>query len=298
MKCKVNAKAVLSVLCAFVLAFSLFSLPVQAYAVSNANVNAYSEFVPDVYKNIDDPTLVIGELDYDAEVAFEIELSESTQDSQNRDFHIPNVITIKLVPGKTGFMVSVYNFGIDALSSISMTLRITDYNGNYVTSKTISDVNVPVGDTVYTWLQAKSATIKETVTLNGYAIDGPTYTLGPMSTYRYNFAGGSYGSLSAYEGQRHHIPSNSVTSLTTYSGPAIRMLTEDHKLTASYGSSSSAQAFRAEESRLIAAGKFDAAMQMGIDDIRDLFGSKYDDAISEMISYAVRQGYITSGSVR
>lgn len=130
MKCKVNAKAVLSVLCALVLAFSLFSLPVQAYAASNANVNAYSEFVPDVYKNIDDPTLVIGELDYDAEVAFEIELSESTQDIQNRDFHIPNVITIKLVPGKTGFMVSVYNFGVDALSSISMTLRITDYNVN------------------------------------------------------------------------------------------------------------------------------------------------------------------------
>ena len=76
------------------------------------------------------------------------------------------------------------------------------------------------------------------------------------------------------------------------------MLTEDHRKTSSYGSSTSAKEFRAKEEKLVKEGKFAEAMQLGINDIRKLFGTKYNDAIAEMISYAVSKGYITSGAVK
>lgn len=140
--------------------------------------------------------------------------------------------------------------------------------------------------------------MQETVVFSGYAIDGVKYDLGSTTTYRYNFVGGAYGSMLAYEGQRHHIPSDSVSTVTTYSGPAIRMLKEDHRMTASCGGSTAAKNFRAKEEALINAGKFDEAMQLGIDDVRSLFGSKYNRAIEQMISYAVKQGYIKAGAVK
>lgn len=293
MKNKPLFSRLLAVLVILALSLSFLGLPIHANAVASIA----EELPSNIYKNVEDPSALIGELDWEAASSLEVELHNLESNGVNRDFHIPNLLTIKLIPGKNGFVVSVHNVGVDALSSISMTVVITDYNGNRVTSNTFADVNIPVGNTVYTWILAKSNTIKENATLSGYAIDGTTYQLGPISTYRYNFAGGAYGTLSAYEGERHHIPSKSASNLTAYSGPAIRMLLEDHKKTASYGSSSAAVAFRAKEAELIADGKFAEAMQMGIDDIRDLFGTKYDDAISEMIAYAVNKGYISAGSV-
>lgn len=291
-------KKIASLLLAFVLILSC-AIPVFAAEVSIPdNVSGYQ--LPgssDIYVDLEDPADIIGELDEDASCIFTIEL-DASESSQTRDIHIPNIITVKLTPGKKGFAVFVINTGVDALSTLHLNLRLTDYNGNYIDSHVIDDISIPVGERSYTWLKDKSATIKENISLSGYAIDGPTYELGPMSTYRYNFAGGSYGSLSSYEGQRHHIPSNSVNGLSTNAGPCIRMLTEDHKKTASYGSSTAAKQFRAEEEALIKEGKFAEAMQMGIDDIRSLFGTKYNDAIAEMISYAVSKGYIKSGSVK
>jgi len=90
----------------------------------------------------------------------------------------------------------------------------------------------------------------------------------------------------------------SVNGLSKYSGPAIRMLTDDHKDTASYGSSTESKQYRAEQAKHIANGDFDKAMQMDVDDIRDLFGNKYDYAIDEMIEYAESKGYIDKGSVK
>lgn len=245
-----------------------------------------------------DLVVLIGEVDEEATVTTSIRVGSNLPTYETRGLHVPNIVSVALTPGKKGFAVTVSNFGIDSLTSLHLTLTLTDYNGKYIDSYTIDDYNISVGSTSYVWMKSKSGTIKENISLSGYAIDGPTYDLGPISTYRYNFAGGAYGKLSSYEGQRHHIPSNSVNGLSTSSGPAIRMLTEDHKLTSSYGSSTAAVQFRAKEKKLIKEGKFAEAMQMGIDDIRDLFGSKYDDAIAEMISYAVSSGYIKSGSVK
>ena len=60
---------------------------------------------------------------------------------------------------------------------------------------------------------------------------------------------------------------------------------EDHRLTASYGNSKEAREYRDIQKKLIQEGKFREALQMDIDDIREKFGDKYDDAIEEMLNY-------------
>ena len=117
--------------------------------------------------------------------------------------------------------------------------------------------------------------------------------------------GGSYGDLKkAGHGwnhepseEVHHMPSDEASPLDRNDGPAIAMDYEDHRQTASCGNSREAQEYRAKQKELIAEGKFAEgkfaeAMQMDIDDIRDKFGSKYDDAIAEMKEYAKSKGYI------
>lgn len=112
--------------------------------------------------------------------------------------------------------------------------------------------------------------------------------------------GGSYGELKK-EGhgwnheppqEIHHMPADEASPLDRNDGPAIAMDYEDHRQTASCGNSREAQEYRAKQKELIAEGKFAEAMQMDIDDIRDKFGSKYDDAIAEMKEYAKSKGYI------
>lgn len=286
-----------------IFSFSVTSLAVDTATTPETPAQTFASHQmpndPEVYVDLEDPSALIGELDEDASCTMTIELnSPSSDDVQSNDLHIPNLITVKLTPGKTGFAVFVINVGVDSISTLHLDLRLTNYSNKFIASHTIDDVNIPVGERSYTWMKNKSATIKENISISGYAIDGPKYDLGSTSTYRYNFAGGAYGSLSSYEGQRHHIPSDSINGLSNYSGPCIRMLTEDHKLTASYGSGPAAKEFRAKEEKLIQEGKFAEAMQLGINDIRKLFGTKYNDAIAEMISYAVSKGYITSGSVK
>lgn len=83
----------------------------------------------------------------------------------------------------------------------------------------------------------------------------------------------------------HHMPADSTTDLSRNDGPAIKMEKLDHRQTASCGSSREAIEYRAEQERLIKEGKFRDALQMDIDDIREKFGSKYDDAIDEMLEY-------------
>jgi len=84
-------------------------------------------------------------------------------------------------------------------------------------------------------------------------------------------------------GQVHHMPAASVSSLPYNRGPAIWMETADHARTASFGRSRKAMRFRAQQQRLIEQGLFDDAIIMDIDDIQNLFGNKYDDAILQMI---------------
>lgn len=101
--------------------------------------------------------------------------------------------------------------------------------------------------------------------------------------------GGSYAEVKETSDGRthevHHMPADSVSPLERNDGPAIKMEKEDHRQTASCGSSREAREYCAEQKELIEQGKFREAIQMDIDDIRSKFGSKYDGAITEMLAY-------------
>ena len=112
--------------------------------------------------------------------------------------------------------------------------------------------------------------------------------------------GGSYGELKK-EGhgwnheppqEIHHMPADEASPLDRNDGPAIAMEYEDHRKTASCGNSREAQEYRAQQKALIEEGRFKEAIQMDIDDIQSKFGSKYDNAIQEMLEYAKSKGYI------
>ena len=73
--------------------------------------------------------------------------------------------------------------------------------------------------------------------------------------------------------------------------PAIKMSAEDHRLTASWGGSEEALKYQAEQYALLVKGNMTAAIQMDIDNIHSLFGSKYDEGIRQAISYAIKEGW-------
>ena len=101
--------------------------------------------------------------------------------------------------------------------------------------------------------------------------------------------GGSYKEVKANSDgsteEVHHMPSDSVSPVDRMDGPAIKMDKEDHRQTASYGSSVEAKEYRDTKKEKIKNGDFRGAIQMDIDDIKDKFGNKYDKAIEQMLQY-------------
>lgn len=101
--------------------------------------------------------------------------------------------------------------------------------------------------------------------------------------------GGSYSDVKKNSNgethEVHHMPADSASKLERSEGPAIKMEKDDHRQTSSCGSSREAREYQVAQKELIDSGKFREALQMDIDDIRDKFGSKYDEAISEMQKY-------------
>ena len=81
------------------------------------------------------------------------------------------------------------------------------------------------------------------------------------------------------------MPADTVSPLERGDGPAIKMDKEDHRQTASCGNSREAREYREKQRELISEGKFREAIQMDIDDIKEKFGDKYDDAIAELMDY-------------
>lgn len=97
--------------------------------------------------------------------------------------------------------------------------------------------------------------------------------------------GGAYKDIPANGGEVHHMPAKSVSPFSKGKGPAIRMDTEDHRRTASYGSSKDAQNYRAKQKQLIDQNQFRKAQQMDIEDVQSKFGNKYDEHIKQMKEY-------------
>ena len=87
----------------------------------------------------------------------------------------------------------------------------------------------------------------------------------------------------------HHIPAKDSykhTKLDKDNGPAIKMTPEDHRQTASYGSSADAVAYRQRQKDLIDQNKFLEAVEEDIKDIQSKFPGKYDDCLDQMLKYA------------
>jgi hypothetical protein len=114
--------------------------------------------------------------------------------------------------------------------------------------------------------------------------------------------GDSYNSIVyAYGGDRHHCPakdgyvnttvyrynSNGVVNgtVTAGTGPCVLITITDHQKTASWGSSTAAINYRAQQLNLLKQGKYGAAQTMDINDLKAKVGGKYNTAISRMVSY-------------
>ncbi len=83
----------------------------------------------------------------------------------------------------------------------------------------------------------------------------------------------------------HHMPADSASHLDRMDGPAIKMEKEDHRQTASCGMSQEAREYRDAQKELIDNGKFKEALQKDIVDIMSNFGTKYDEALGQMLPY-------------
>jgi RHS repeat-associated protein len=107
------------------------------------------------------------------------------------------------------------------------------------------------------------------------------------------FSGGAYGKLKSIAGwERHHMPADSVSPLSRNRGPAIQMEQAEHALTSSYGNSAAAQVYRQEIGQLIKEGRWRDAMAQEIRDVRAVAGSKYNEAIQQMLDYGRSIGII------
>ena len=114
------------------------------------------------------------------------------------------------------------------------------------------------------------------------------------------FRGGAYGQLERVEGfERHHLPADSVSPLSTYGGPAIQMERTDHILTSSHGFQGiSGAEYRAELQQLIQQGQMRDAMAREIWDVRRAAvegggnPAKYNGALREMLDYSYGRGLL------
>lgn len=208
-----------------------------------------------------------------------------------KSISVPNYVFMSITPQSASYKITVYNIGVDKVDSVKIKCTVKKNSGGIYASQQHTFKNVKVGSTSWTWNLKKGETVQETITVSGTARDGKYSKAFSGSTVRYNFAGGKYGTMKSYDGQRHHMPSNSVSPLSTYNEPCVRMITADHKKTASYGNSKSAQAFRKKEKEKIAKNRFLEAQQLSVSDLQGKFGAKYNAAINDMIAYTKRLGY-------
>ncbi len=105
------------------------------------------------------------------------------------------------------------------------------------------------------------------------------------------YKGGRYKDLATGNGlERHHMPPDSTSSIPKKDGPAIQMDRPDHYQTSSWGTKG--RAYRAQLKELIKTGRMRGAMARDIMDVKRLFGSKYNQAIQEMLEYARKLGIL------
>jgi hypothetical protein len=94
-----------------------------------------------------------------------------------------------------------------------------------------------------------------------------------------------YDPKNPHDIDRHHIPADSIMSTSRSNGPAIQMDKADHIKTSSYGNSAKAQAYRQKIKTKIESGDIRGAVAQEGWDVKNIAGTKYNDALREMIEY-------------
>lgn len=189
------------------------------------------------------------------------------------NYAIESVWYFRFYTKDTYFQIQVLNVGSDSLDVVSGTTKLYKLNRdtwNYATQRSFTKYNAYSG-AVDTWYISKDA-VKEKFEYNiTVTEDGQKWyynNIGVNNKTRYNFVAGAYSTMTANGGDRHHfVSSNALGSagFNTNTAPAIRMMYRDHLNTPSWGSSSSAIAYRAQELSLLNAGKYEELLQMEVD---------------------------------
>ena len=121
-----------------------------------------------------------------------------------------------------------------------------------------------------------------------------------QNAYKKSVLGGSYGEVKSHSSgkytQVHEMPSYSSTGTSLpreKAGiPSIKMSVEDHCKTASYGNSREAILYRAKQRAYCEAGDYHAAIQMDLDNLKELkLAEKYAEHIEKMLKYAESIGW-------
>ena len=141
-------------------------------------------------------------------------------------------------------------------------------------------------------------TARELLAAGAETEEGIFTLVNPVGDARYageavesGFLGGAYRDVRGVFGnQAHHMPADSVSFLSKREGPALSMTNADHAMTASFGNSKAAKAYRDVQGRLIAKGKFGDAVRMDIRDIRSKFGNKYNLGIKAVVELTKKLG--------
>ena len=113
------------------------------------------------------------------------------------------------------------------------------------------------------------------------------------------YHGGRHGTLRkgglAAGRESHHMPATAAypkSSPKRHDQPAIQMDKLDHKDTISHGRGITARGYLRIQKYLINKDMMIVAMAMDIADVKMKFGSKYDNAIAEMLLWSICMGYI------
>jgi hypothetical protein len=118
----------------------------------------------------------------------------------------------------------------------------------------------------------------------------------PIIIAREQYRGGSYDAIKMqthpHNIERHHMPAQSVSQFSKGEGPAIHMEIEDHMQTSSWGRSNASQAYKQIVKQKIESGDLRGAMATEIWDVKRVTGTKYNDAMREMLDYGKSSGKI------
>lgn len=125
-----------------------------------------------------------------------------------------NYLWISISPQKASYKITLFNLGADPISQVSLITKTYKYSGAYITSGSKVFKNLKPGFTNWTWKVPKGNTVQEKIIVSGVATDGNQTINFRSFTFRYNFEGGKYGSMKAFEGERHHMPSDSINGLS------------------------------------------------------------------------------------